>query len=123
MTDWLAEVGRRLGGTAEVLRHQPLAGGYASGEVERVDLRVAGRELPVVLKTADPVEVAAMRAIGVVEGLEVPRLLAADPLVLSWVAGDPAEEGSPLPAEVWRTLARVHRHWFRKRPRGVPVVD
>jgi len=122
-TTWLDAVGRRLGSPAEIVRRTRLAGGYATAGVERVELRVGEREVSVVVKPADPVEVAAMRAIGVVEGLEVPRLLAVDPLVLSWVDGAPVGEGDAVPPEIWRTLARVHRHWFRKRPRGIPVVD
>jgi hypothetical protein len=115
---WLAEVGRKLGGDPQVLRRGPLAGGYSAG-AERVDLLVDGREVPVVVKPADPAEVAALRAVAVVEGARVPRLLAADPVVLSWVDGEPGS----FPAEAWRTLARVHRHWFRRRPRGIPVLD
>lgn len=44
-------------------------------------------------------------------------------VVTTWVDGEPAAEGDPVPDDVWRTLARVHRHWFRKRARGIPVVD
>ncbi|GAA2903541.1 hypothetical protein GCM10010472_72220 [Pseudonocardia halophobica] len=123
MTDWLTAVARRLGGTPEVVGRSPLAGGYVAEGVERVDLRVGDRPLSVVVKPADPVEVAAMRAVAVVEGVVAPRMLHPDPLVLTWVDGEPAAEGDPVPAEVWRTLARVHRHWFRKRARGIPVVD
>ncbi|MCE3554923.1 aminoglycoside phosphotransferase family protein [Pseudonocardia sp. RS11V-5] len=123
MTDWLPAVGRRLGGQAEIVGRGPLTGGYVAQGVERVDLRVGDRVTPVVVKPAAPVEVAAMRAVAVVEGVTAPRLLHADPLVLTWVDGQPAAEGDPVPDDVWRTLARVHRHWFRKRARGVPVVD
>jgi hypothetical protein len=117
---WLDDVGRRLGGTAEIVTRTPLGGGYASGAVERVDLLVGGAVHAVVLKPADPAEVAAMRAVAVVdpELVRVPRMLAPDPLVLEYV--EPT--GPDLPA-VLRTLAAVHRHWFRKRPRGLPVVD
>lgn len=127
MTDWLAAVARRLGGTggidAEVVGRTPLTGGYAAEGVERVDLRVGDRPVSVVVKPADPVEVAAMRAVAVVEGVVAPRMLHPDPLVLTWVDGEPAAEGDPVPAEVRQTLARVHRHWFGKRARGIPVVD
>ncbi|MEU7818160.1 aminoglycoside phosphotransferase family protein [Pseudonocardia sp. NPDC049154] len=123
MTEWLAAVARRLGGTPEVVGRTPLAGGYVAEGVERVDLRVGDRAVPVVVKPADPVEVAAMRAVAVVEGVVAPRMLHPDPLVLTWVDGEPAAEGDPVPADVWRTLARVHRHWLRKRARGIPVVD
>ena len=119
------EAGRRLGGAAEILRRTPLTGGYASAGVERVDLGVDGREVAVVVKPSAPVEVAAMRAVAVVDPalVTVPRMLVTDPLVLTHVDGLPAAEGDPVPDAVWRTLAAVHRHWFRKRPRGVPVVD
>ncbi|MCE0764053.1 aminoglycoside phosphotransferase family protein [Pseudonocardia kujensis] len=123
MTAWLPAVGRRLGGPAEIVGRTPLAGGYVAQGVERVDLRVGDRVVPVVVKPAAPVEVAALRAIAVVEGVAAPRLLHPDPLVLTWVDGEPAAEGDPVPEDVWRTLARVHRHWFRKRPRTIPVVD
>lgn len=127
MTDWLAAVARRLGGAggidAEIVGRTPLAGGYVAARVERVDLRIGDRSVSVVVKPADPVEVAAMRAVAVVEGVVAPRILHPDPLVLTWIDGEPAAEGDPVPAEVWRTLARVHRHWFRKRARGVPAVD
>ncbi|GAA1861455.1 hypothetical protein GCM10009836_47060 [Pseudonocardia ailaonensis] len=119
---WLDGVGRRLGGTPEIVARTPLTGGYASGVVERVDLLVDGRVHTVVLKPADPVEVAAMRAVAVVdpELVAVPRMLATDPLVLEFVDG--AADGE-VREPVLRTLAAVHRHWFRKRPRGLPVVD
>ncbi|GAA4553868.1 phosphotransferase [Pseudonocardia xishanensis] len=117
---WLSAVGRRLGGPAEIVGRAPLSGGYASGGVERVDLVVDGREVSVVVKRAEPVEVAALRAVGVVDGARVPRLLAPEPLVVGWVEGASTGEVS---TEVLRTLARVHRHWARNRPRGIPVVD
>ncbi|MFR9800803.1 phosphotransferase [Pseudonocardia sp. RS010] len=123
MTDWLPAVARRLGGPVEVTGRTPLSGGYAAAQVERIDLRVGDRTMPVVVKPAAAVEVAAMRAVAVVEGVGAPRMLHPDPLVLTWVDGDPAAEGGPVPADVWRTLARVHRHWLRKRARGIPVVD
>ncbi|MCW0215234.1 MAG: aminoglycoside phosphotransferase family protein [Pseudonocardia sp.] len=133
---WLAAVGRRLGGgsgsggtgpgvSVSVLARTPLAGGYGSGVVERVDLDVDGREIAVVRKRSSPAEVAAMRAVAVVEGDLAPRMLAAagDDLVVSFVAGEPLGEGPDVPVEAWTALARVHAHWFRKRPRAVPVVD
>jgi hypothetical protein len=127
VTDWLPAVARRLGGTggidAEVVGRTALAGGYVAEGVERVDLRLGDRPVPVVVKPPTPVEIAAMRAIAVVEGVVAPRMLHPDPLVLTWVDGEPATEGDPVPDDVWRTLARVHRHWLRKRARGIPVVD
>jgi hypothetical protein len=69
-----------------------------------------------------------MRAIAVVPGVDRPRLLAAgrDPygswLVMPFYAGA-ALDGGEVPAEVWGVLGRVHAHWHRRRPRGVPVVD
>jgi hypothetical protein len=57
---WLAAVGRALGGTARVVARSPLAGGYVSAAVERVDLDVDGRAAAVVLKRASPVELAEM---------------------------------------------------------------
>jgi aminoglycoside phosphotransferase (APT) family kinase protein len=114
---WLRPVGRRLGGTAEIVARTPLAGGYASS-AERVDLLVAGEVVPVVVKPAAAVEVAALRAVAVVEGARVPRLLHPDPLVMTWV--EPAEPDLP---GALATLHRVHEHWSRNRPRGIPVVD
>lgn len=114
---WLTAVGRRLGGTAEIVTRTPLDGGYAS-TAERVDLLVAGGVVPVVVKPAAPVEVAALRAVAVVEGARVPRLLHPDPLVMSWV--EPAEPDVPGALD---TLDLIHRHWSVNRPRGIPVVD
>jgi Phosphotransferase enzyme family len=100
-----------------------LAGGYVSAAVERIDLDVDGRAVPVVLKAASPVEVAAMRAVAVVGG--VAGALAVGPgwVVLPFVDAPPLADGAPVPDAVWDTLARVHTHWYRKRPRGIPVVD
>lgn len=93
-------------------------------EVERIELDVDGRSLPVVLKAATPTEVAAMRALAVVEGV-APRPLAigARWLVLPWVDGPALPADAAVPGPVWETLARVHAHWAGRRPRGVPVVD
>lgn len=112
-----------------VTARAPLAGGYVSAAVERVDLD-AQRHGPVavVLKRARLSEVSAMRALAVVPGVDRPRLLAAGRdrhgawLVLPFYAGAPLDDGE-VPAEVWDVLGRVHAHWHRKRPRGVPVVD
>jgi hypothetical protein len=108
-----------------VRARSPLAGGYATAGVERVDLDVDGRRVSVVLKEAGAVEVAAMRAIAVVRGIDGPRALAVGPdwLVLPFVPGSPPADGVAVPGAVWETLARVHAHWWRKRPRGLPVVD
>lgn len=102
-----------------------MAGGYASDGVERVDLDVDGRAVSVVVKQAAAAEVAAMRALAVVRGVDRPRALAFAPdhLVLPLLDGSGLAEGDAVPDEVFETLARVHAHWWRKRPRGLPVVD
>jgi hypothetical protein len=111
-----------------VTARAPLAGGYVAAAVERVDLDAGGRPASVVLKRARASEVAAMRALAVVAGVDRPRLLATGRdrygpwLVMPFYAG-PALGGREVPAEVWDLLGRVHTHWHRKRPRGVPVVD
>jgi hypothetical protein len=106
-----------------VVGRTPLTGGYVSDAVERIDLDVDGCGLPVVLKGASPVEVAAMRAVAVVGG--VTGALAVGPgwVVLPFVDAPPLADGEPVPDAVWDTLARVHAHWYGKRPRGIPVVD
>lgn len=120
---WLPAAGRALGAAPVVLDRTPLAGGYVAASVQRLDLDVAGRTVAVVLKTASPVEVAAMRAVNVV-GADAAVLAAGDGwLLLPFVDGTPPADGEPVPDAVWATLARVHAHWWRKRPRGVPVVD
>ncbi|MDT7709272.1 MAG: hypothetical protein QOG20_4879 [Pseudonocardiales bacterium] len=102
-----------------------LTGGYVAAAVERVDLDLDGRAVPVVLKAASPVEVAAMRAVAVVRETAVGRPLAvgAGWVVLPFVDAPPLADGVPVPDAVWDGLAHVHAHWWRKRPRGVPVVD
>lgn len=112
-----------------VTARAPLAGGYVSAAVERVDLDTQRHgPVAVVLKRARLSEVSAMRALAVVPGVDRPRLLAAGRdrhgawLVLPFYAGAPLDDGE-VPAEVWDVLGRVHAHWHRKRPRGVPVVD
>lgn len=120
---WLAAAGRALGAAPLVLDRTPLTGGYAAASVQRLDLDVAGRTVAVVLKTASPVEVAAMRAVNVV-GSGGAVLAAGDGwLLVPFVDGTPPPDGDPVPDAVWRTLAQVHAHWWRKRPRGIPVVD
>lgn len=121
---WRTAVARRLGRpVAEVspTGRTPLAGGYHGG-VERVELAGGGA---VVVKRARPAEVAAMRAVAVVRGVEHPRLLAAgaDWIVTDFHDGVPLAEGPDVPAALWVTLARVHAHWWRRRPRGLPVTD
>jgi hypothetical protein len=108
-----------------VVGRSALAGGYVSHGVERVDLDVDGCPVPVVLKQASPVEVGAMRAVVVVPGVDRPRLLAAGPgwLVLPFYDGPALGPDDDVPGEVWTALGRVHAHWCRRRPRGVPVVD
>jgi phosphotransferase family enzyme len=111
-----------------VTAREPLAGGYVSAVVERIELDAGGRPTAVVLKRTRASEVAAMRALAVVPGVERPRLLAAGRdqhgawLVLPFYAG-PALDAGEVPTEVWGVLGRVHAHWHRRRPRGVPVVD
>jgi hypothetical protein len=120
---WTAAAGRALGATPVVLARTPLTGGYVAASVQRLDLDVAGRVVPVVLKTASAVEVAAMRAVAVV-GTGAAVLAAGDGwLLLPFVDGAPPADGDPVPDAVWRRLAEVHAHWWRKRPRGIPVVD
>lgn len=120
---WLSAAGRALGAAPVVLDRTPLDGGYVAASVQRLDLDVAGRTVAVVLKTASPVEVAAMRAVNVV-GSAAAVLAAGDGwLLVPFVEGTPPADGDPVPDAVWRTLAQVHAHWWRKRPRGIPVVD
>jgi len=101
----------------------PLGGGYVSDAVERIDLDVDGRAVAVVLKAASPVEVAAMRAVAVVGGVPRPVAVGPDWIVTPFVDAPPPADGRPVPDAVWDTLARVHTHWHRQRPRGIPVVD
>ncbi|WP_214369593.1 aminoglycoside phosphotransferase family protein [Pseudonocardia sp. H11422] len=128
-TAWLPAVARWCGGLATVRGRAPLAGGYVSDTVARVDLDVAGGPATVVVKRASAGEVAAMRALAVVRGLDRPRMLATgrdehgDWLVLPFYDGTPLAEGPDVPDDVWTALARVHAHWLGKRPRGLPVVD
>lgn len=123
---WLPAVARWLGRPAVVTGRETLTGGYVADAVTRVDLAGAPA---VVVKRTKAAEVAAMRALAVVRGVEVPRMLAAgrdergDWLVLPFYPGSPLAEGPDVPVELWHTLARVHAHWMRKRPRGIPVAD
>jgi len=74
-------------------------------------------------------EIAAMRALAVVAGVDRPRMIASgrdhlgDWLLTPYYSGIPLDIGAQMPTAVWATLARVHRHWLRRRPRGIPVVD
>jgi Phosphotransferase enzyme family len=125
---WLPAVARWAGAQAAVTGRAPLAGGYVAAAVERVDLEADRRPIAVVLKRTGLGEVAAMRAIAVVPGVQRPRLLAAGRdrhgawIVLPFYSG-PALDSGEVPAEVWDVLGRVHAHWHRRRPRGLPVVD
>ncbi|QYN34552.1 aminoglycoside phosphotransferase family protein [Pseudonocardia sp. DSM 110487] len=125
---WLKAVERWAGAPVAVTARAPLGGGYVAAAVERIDLDADDHIFSVVLKRARPSEVAAMRAITVVPGVDRPRLLAAGRdrhgawLLMPFYAGA-ALDGGEVPAEVWDVLGRVHAHWHRKRPRGVPVVD
>lgn len=123
---WLPAAGRALGGAVTVVARTPMAGGYVAASVERIDLEVGGRTVPVVLKAASPVEVAAMRAVAVVRPVAPgPGLLAAGDgwIVVPFVDGTPPTEGEPVPDAAWEALARVHAHWWRRRPRGITLVD
>lgn len=94
-----------------------------AASVERVELTVGGQVRTVVLKSAGPVEVAAMRAVAVVDGPPRPLAIGPDWLVLPYHDGPPLGPADAVPDPVWRTLAAVHAHWRGRRPRGVPVVD
>ncbi|WP_224389890.1 phosphotransferase [Pseudonocardia sp. ICBG1293] len=120
---WLRPLSRRRRRDLAVRARTPLAGGYASGGAERIDLDDG---TAVVLKRASAAEVAALRAVAVVTGpVRVPRLLVPGDgwVLLDHEPGGPLAPGEPVPDEVWVTLARTHAHWRRNRPRGVPLVD
>ncbi|MBC3193527.1 phosphotransferase [Pseudonocardia sp. C8] len=120
---WLRPLARRLRREVRVAARTPLGGGYASGGAERIDLDDG---TAVVLKHGGPVEAAALRAVAVVNGpVRLPRMLAHGDgwVLLAHEPGGPLPAGAPVPDDVWRTLALVHAHWRRNRPRGVPVVD
>jgi phosphotransferase family enzyme len=125
---WIDAVARWTGAPVTVTARAPLAGGYVADAVERIDLDADGRPAAVVLKRVQPSEVAAMRALAVVRGVDRPRLLATgrddhgDWLMLPFYAG-PALDGGEVPVAVWDALGKVHTHWHRRRPRGIPVVD
>ena len=106
-----------------VLDRAPLSGGYVAASVEKLVLDVDGQQRTVVLKAAEPVEVAAMRAVAVVTGLRPPLAIGPGWLVLPFVDAPALGAAEPVPEAVWRTLAAVHAHWLGKRPRGIPVVD
>lgn len=122
---WLPAVTRWAGGPVRVTGRQVLTGGYVADAVTRVDLATVHGPRAVVLKRTKPAEVAAMRAVAVVPGLERPRLLVAGPdwLVTPHYSGPALPEGPDVPEQVWTAMARVHAHWLRRRPRGVPVAD
>ncbi|WP_345611882.1 aminoglycoside phosphotransferase family protein [Pseudonocardia adelaidensis] len=111
-----------------VTARTPLAGGYVAAAVERIDLDAGGHPVAVVLKRVQPSEVAAMRALAVVPGVDRPRLLATGHdghgawLLLPFYPGA-ALDGGDVPAAVWDVLGKVHTHWHRRRARGIPVVD
>lgn len=118
-----------LGPGVQIRGSEPLTGGYVAASVERVELDVDGRARTVVVKRTTAAEVAAMRAIAVVRDDRLPRMIATGHdeqghwIVLAHHDGPALATGAPVPAEVWSALGAVHRHWFRKRPRGLPVVD
>ncbi len=106
-----------------VVRRTGLAGGYVSDAVEQVDVEVGRREVRLVLKRASPVEVAAMRAVAVVGGITGAVAVGPGWVAVPFVDAPPLADDAPVPDAVWDTLARVHTHWHRRRPRGIPVVD
>lgn len=122
---WEDALARKLGAPVRVLAREALTGGYVAQSVERVDLDVGGRERTVVLKRTGPAEVAAMRALAVVRGIRRGQALAIGPdwIVMEHVDGTPLTPAEPIPDEIWTVLARVHAHWWGRRPRGLPVVD
>lgn len=122
---WEDALARRLDAPVTVLARQALTGGYVAQSVERVELDVGGTTRTVVLKRTGPVEVAAMRALAVVRGIRRGQALAIGPdwFVLPFVDGPALTRADPLPDEIWEVLARVHAHWWGRRPRGLPVVD
>ncbi|MCM3846478.1 aminoglycoside phosphotransferase family protein [Pseudonocardia sp. DR1-2] len=120
---WLRPLARRRRRDLAVRSRTPLTGGYASGGTERIDLDDG---TAVVLKRTGAVETAALRAVAVVNGpVRLPRMLGSGDgwVLLDHEPGAPLPVGAPVPDDVWRTLALVHAHWRRNRPRGVPVVD
>jgi hypothetical protein len=122
---WEDVLARRLDAPVRVLAREALTGGYVAQRVERVDLDVGGRARSVVLKHTGPAEVAAMRALAVVRGIRRGQALAVGPdwIVVEHVDGTPLTPAEPIPDEIWTVLARVHAHWWGRRPRGLPVVD
>lgn len=121
-----------FGPDARLRKRVPLAGGYSAPAVERVTVDVGGAVRTAVLKRTGAAEVAAMRAIAVVRDPRLPRALgtgrddAGHWLLLEHHDGPPldAPDGRlPVPDAVWEVLSAVHRHWLRRRPRGLPVVD
>jgi aminoglycoside phosphotransferase (APT) family kinase protein len=123
---WLRAAARWAGAPVAVADRAPLAGGYVAAAIERV---VLDSGAAVVVKRTHAREVAAMRAIAVVPGVDRPRLLAAGRdvhgswLVMPFYAGPALDGTGEVPDAVWATLRRVHAHWQGRRPRGVPVVD
>lgn len=122
---WLPALARRLRGDVAVVGRAEMGGGYATGGAARVDLTVDGSPRAVVVKPAGATEVAALRAVAVVPGVDAPVLLAAGPgwAVLQFHDGPAMAAEGPVPGAVLATLARVHAHWRANRPRGVPVAD
>jgi aminoglycoside phosphotransferase (APT) family kinase protein len=123
---WLPAAARWAGAPVAVAARAPLSGGYVAAAVERVELDSGDA---VVVKRTRPREVAAMRALAVVPGVDRPRLLAAGQdahgpwLVVPFYEGPALDGAGEVPDAVWSTLRRVHAHWRGRRPRGVPVVD
>lgn len=82
-----------------------------------------------VLKRPSGSEVAALRALAVVVGVDRPKLIAAgrdqagEWLLIPAYGGSPVADSAELPYGVWDTLGRIHAHLLRRRPRGLAVTD
>lgn len=127
--DWLPALARWYARPVSVRAHAALPGGYASAGAFHLVLDVSGRECWAVLKRSTAAEIAALRALAVVPGMDRPRLIAAGQdevghwLLMPHYSGSPVDAAAVVPTEIWDTLGRVHAHWLRRRPRGIPVVN
>ena len=114
--DWIPALEHWCAGSITVVSRRPLTGGYASAGVLRIDLEdVAGQSVAVVLKRANEVEIAAMRALAAVSGVERPRMIASGRdevgvwLLIPLYPGTALRGDDDVPANVWATLARDAR--------------